>query len=926
MDKNTPTAKIDAYTTALSRFGYFTTDMLEDGLLDGVYGDEGGLKYPPNNQGKWSAQEEILRSSWVPFLAGPSVTGGWAGGGPSGMTDRNLALAYADERNLSHLEWDNTSGFLTYLGANTSARDALKRRVGSYFQLTNLRLTATFTQIFIQLTVTNDGFAGPHYPHPLDLVLIPVAPGNRVEIRLSPNIRDDADDTKNFPRAGVTKTITYTIPKPPGIQGRYRVYLYLPDNDPLLSAADYALAFMSVGMGITNEGLNDPALTIDFSAIISPNPIPGAPTLSASNNGQTKQVNLSISNIPSSAVTWEYRFKVGAGSYQAPVSNSVTATSTGLSSSLWDFGDTVTFQVRSKNANGDAGAWGLEVPVPITRLAPLAPQSFFATWNESANRMDASYSPRGNTDSLKYRYNVNGGAWTTYTALVLGTTFQVANPGGWVNGDVINFELVAVNAAGDSPPVADSDTVVIGGTQPPSNLSLSLATYNQATSILSLTFASFPTDRDRIRVDVQDGTQWLAAEIVSSSLNVDIPNPGTWVNGDSIRISYRAENLAGAHPPTAWQERIFPIVISTGGGTTNPYLGTYRAVDSLEYPVSPSSTVNPGMSQSTFIATINAVPSGGSVGFEAGIYPYPIPAKALTFYALAKPNIVDNKDAMPVVIRPVNADGCVPISGARFMGLSFDGLNAGDTGRCFNFSSINNLWFQDCLFYRWKGGCFAGASQDLRFYNCISVLMGHATVITNAACFRVINSQRITFKYCVAGHGRKEGFNTFGSSAVVFEECVAYRAGFEGTTFRGPGVGFTSYQATMSKVRIAYCGQRAAGFSFGIDADSIGSGNAALRNAARTQASRVSIYNPTPYGVAMFFEQGGNHSLTDSLVHEAKLNGARITNEAGTLYGVASGVFGSVSDFASNVFPSIKTLNDLNWLRSVAPPYLGKGG
>lgn len=923
MDKNIPTTAANAYTTALSRFGYYTSDMLEDGLLQGVYGDEGGLKYPPDNNGKWDAEESLLRgnAAYVPFFASPSAGGNWVAGGPVDLSDRSTVIGYADDRNLSHLVWGNPSGFNTYLNTSPTNRDLLRRRVGSRLVLTRVSVTVSVPEIAVSLAITNEGTSPDNYVYPINLVLVSLQNGSRLIFPLTPNARS------SIPQPGGSVVLNYTVPKSPTLEGKYRVLIHLPDADPLLTSPDYARRFASNGLGFTTDGMNDPSLTVDFSAITGVGVLPPPPTIDVANSGQNEQVNVTVSNLSPFAASWEIRYKVNAGDYGAPISIPATSSSIGISGAAWDFGDTVVFQARAKNSTNGAGIWGVPVSVTLTQAVPEAPGNFFIVWSESNNRFDATLTDRQNTVSLKYRYNVNGGAWSSYTGIPLASTFQVANPGSWVNGDLITFELVGVNAAGDSLPAEDSDTVTIGGVQPPTNLQIQSALFNQVTNILTVTFVAFPSGRNRVRLDVQDGTEWLpTGEIVSSVLTIEVPNPGTWVNGDNLRLAYRAEDSTLVNPPTVWLDSFVPIVIS-GGGASNPYLGTYRATQSEVYPTTPTTTVNPSMSEAAFIAAINSVPSGGSVGFESGIYPYYLPARPVTFFPISRPNIVDNKDAMPVTIRSVNRNGVDGASGMKLMGLRFDGVNAGEGGRGLSFSGISDLLIQDCVFTGWKAGVVGASAIRTKIFNSIFVNMGHATALIDADCLKIINSQLTEIRYSTFGYGRKTGVNLFGSTGSILEEVASYKNGYSPAgVFLSAGVGIALYQATISKVRLAFCGQRAAGGGFGIDADAISSANQAIRDAASTKASRVSIYNPAPFGVAMFFQQGNNHHLTDSLIHEAKLNGARLTNESGTVYGITSGVFGSVTDFTSSVLPSIKTLNDINWLRATQPPYQGKGG
>ncbi|RZJ35018.1 MAG: DUF4832 domain-containing protein [Flavobacterium sp.] len=130
----------------------------------------------------------------------------------------------------------------------------IENRLGYRFELVN----GTYPQnanlgqaLPITINIKNTGFATPYNARTAYLVLRNTVTGVDFKVPLSSDPR--------FWNPNSTTTITDNIPLPAGIvAGSYKLYLYMPDNDPTLATRpEYSIHMANSGTWITTNGYND---------------------------------------------------------------------------------------------------------------------------------------------------------------------------------------------------------------------------------------------------------------------------------------------------------------------------------------------------------------------------------------------------------------------------------------------------------------------------------------------------------------------------------------------------------------------------------------------------------------------------------------------------------------------------------------------
>ncbi len=284
----------------------------------------------------------------------------------------------------------------------------------------------------------------------------------------------------------------------------------------------------------------------------TPYTTPGAPTITTGASGMVpSNQSLTVAFSPpegdgGSAIT-AYQYSTDAGATwqsrtDGQAATSMTMTISALSSdgeTPLTNGATYDVEIRAVNAAGDGPGSAVASGIPVT--VPEAPAVTSVTPEDGA--LGVSFTPASNGGSAvtSYEYSVNGGAWEPTGSLSPGFTIS-----GLSNGTSYAVEVLAVNAAGDSPPSAavSGAPVTVPG-QPTitatsrGNATLSISYSDPSTGGSPITSYQYSTD---------GGVTWSTATsganpLVISALSTNGSTPIS--NGTEYPVEVRAVNAVG---------------------------------------------------------------------------------------------------------------------------------------------------------------------------------------------------------------------------------------------------------------------------------------------------------------------------------------------------------------------------------------------
>jgi len=193
-------------------------------------------------------------------------------GGESCAVDAPRSQWYSASADLAEYHWSylnadfNTSVLDSW---GTEARTEAARRLGYRLRLTAASLpTAAITgaDLSLHLTLTNDGYAAPWRPRPVQLVMTSTTNSYTVTVPV---------DVREF-TPGTVVELPLTVPAPPE-PGTYALHLAFPDPSPRLATQPaYSIQLADTGMWDSTTGWNDLHQSVEVSA--APAAVMPAPT------------------------------------------------------------------------------------------------------------------------------------------------------------------------------------------------------------------------------------------------------------------------------------------------------------------------------------------------------------------------------------------------------------------------------------------------------------------------------------------------------------------------------------------------------------------------------------------------------------------------------------------------------------------------
>lgn len=185
-------------------------------------------------------------------------------------------------------------------GLSTDHYNEILRNLGYRFVLNSSTVTTNGSSVDVTFNITNVGFARPFKQRKVFLVLKNTATNAITTQLINTDVRTWEKD--------VTINQSFNT----GLTGTFKLYLWLPDNEPALaSRADYSIQFANTGTWEAATGYNDLSQTITLNTVsavdfltkdalplkIYPNPITDRVTVALPDFVKEKTLMLSILNV-----------------------------------------------------------------------------------------------------------------------------------------------------------------------------------------------------------------------------------------------------------------------------------------------------------------------------------------------------------------------------------------------------------------------------------------------------------------------------------------------------------------------------------------------------------------------------------------------------------------------------------------------------
>ena len=271
---NTPLTPATAYqNTALARIGFFNDAFLND------YGDQGTYDVNSQYENPVGTADYVYLSNETQYVPMSGETNGLN----APRTDGANAVLELDYTNWSLLNRDYFEQNITNW-TNSNHIDAIKRKLGYRFVLTNSTFEVQGNNLTVQINLTNQGYARVFKTRAVYLVL-------QNTTTLQNNLFVMNTDIREWENS-IALNETFDLGTLPS--GDYSSYLFIPDDEPSLhTIPKYSIRLANDGIWEASSGMNNLAQTVTVGSLqtasfyndevkVYPNPASATITVSTS--------------------------------------------------------------------------------------------------------------------------------------------------------------------------------------------------------------------------------------------------------------------------------------------------------------------------------------------------------------------------------------------------------------------------------------------------------------------------------------------------------------------------------------------------------------------------------------------------------------------------------------------------------------------
>ncbi len=235
--------------TANARIGFFNDAFLNN------YGDQGTYSTPNECQNPVGTADYNYISNETKYLP---MTGETNGLNPCNSGFRTTSANALNELDLTNWTTINRDYYIPFWNQVIGSNDyeEIIKKLGYRFVLNSSTITSNNTNFDLTLNISNVGFARPFKQRNVYLVIKNTATNTIVTELINTDIRT----------WGMSTSITQNFNL--GIFGTFQLYLWMPDNESLLTTnSDYSIKFANINTWESTTGYNNLSQTISLNAL-----------------------------------------------------------------------------------------------------------------------------------------------------------------------------------------------------------------------------------------------------------------------------------------------------------------------------------------------------------------------------------------------------------------------------------------------------------------------------------------------------------------------------------------------------------------------------------------------------------------------------------------------------------------------------------